>query len=250
MPSVTQRIKQVKQPWGGYISIKSFNVYDLNDNKQLHVAENIHSSLVGMAVDYMTRFLIGSTVEDAFKISLIGANLIDEIENAKKLLSKITGLDDTSIINACKLVGYDVCYRAGKNFYRPVENIQPDAVTIENIRIMLNRSMLWVDQYGPIVLNGFDFEGAYTDKICIGDADYLTHNTLWDMKVSKNKPDKNNTLQLLVYYLMGMHSIYNEFQCIKQLGIFNPRLNCVYLLKISDISSDVIEQVLTDVIGY
>ena len=115
---------------------------------------------------------------------------------------------------------------------------------------MLNRSMLWVDQYGPIVLNGFDFEGAYTDKICIGDADYLTHNTLWDMKVSKNKPDKNNTLQLLVYYLMGMHSIYNEFQCIKQLGIFNPRLNCVYLLKISDISSDVIEQVLTDVIGY
>ena len=59
--------------------------------------------------------------------------------NAKKLLKGIKGLDNESVSNACKLVGYDVCFRASVIGYKPVEEIKPDSDTIENIVIMVNR---------------------------------------------------------------------------------------------------------------
>lgn len=250
MASVTQRIKQVKQPRGGYINPKQFIVTSLDDHTELCETENIHSSLVGLAVDYMTRFTIGATVEDAFKISLLGASIINQKAYAQKLLKKIKGLDDTSLTVACQLSGYDVCFRAGVMGYRPVEEIIPDAQTIANIRTMVNRGKSFLNQYGPIVQDGFTFEGGYTNLVSSGDGDFLTENTLWDFKVSNKGPTNAHTLQLLMYYLMGIHSIHKEFQNIKQLGVFNPRLNNVYLLEISNIPSDTISEVSKDVIGY
>ena len=49
---------------------------------------------------------------------------------------------------------------------------------------------------------------------------------------------------------MGVHSIHSEFEQIEKLGIFNPRLNKVYLLKINAISNEIINEVNTTVIGY
>lgn len=49
---------------------------------------------------------------------------------------------------------------------------------------------------------------------------------------------------------MGVHSIHTEFKQIENLGIFNPRLNKVYLLPISTISNEIINEVNTTVIGY
>lgn len=250
MASVTQRIKQIKQPRGGYINPKQFTVTSLDDHTQLFEIENIHSSLVGLAVDYMTRFTIGATVEDAFKISLLGANIIGQTAYAQKLLKKIKGLDDTSLTAACQLSGYDVCFRAGVMGYRPVEEIIPNMQTIANIRTMVNRGENFIKQYGPIVWDGFTFEGGYTNLVSSGDGDFLTENTLWDFKVSIKGPTNAHTLQLLMYYLMGIRSKHKEFQNIKQLGVFNPRLNNVYLLEISNIPLSIISEVSKDVIGY
>lgn len=250
MASVTQRIKQIKQPRGGYINPKEFSVVDLSDDIDLFSDENIHSSLVGLAVDYMTRYTMGTPIDKAFRISLLGASLIKEDDYAKKLLKGISGLDDRSISNACKLVGYDVCFRAGVIGYRPVQCIEPDSNTVSNIRNMINRSLKFIEKYGPITKDGFTFEGGYTDTVSTGDGDFLTENTLWDFKVSNKGPTNKHTLQLLMYYLLGTHSIHEEFKTIRNLGIFNPRLNKIYLLEISKVSQDAIEQVLSEVIEY
>lgn len=53
-----------------------------------------------------------------------------------------------------------------------------------------------------------------------------------------------------MYYIMGCHSIHPEFKKIEKLGIFNPRKNKIYIAKISSISSEIIEKVSTEVIGY
>ncbi|MGT2947715.1 hypothetical protein [Streptococcus devriesei] len=250
MVSVTQRIKQIKQPYGGYLPPKLFSVDDLTDSKELSGEENIHASLVGLCVDYLTRFMNGTPLEEAFKISLYGALMIKKSELASTLLSQITGLDDTSIISACQLAGFDVVYRAGQLGYKPVEEIVPDAATILNIRIMVERSLAFFEEYGPIVKDGFTLEGGYTDTITAGDGDFLTSDTLWDFKVSKSKPNKDQTLQLLIYYLMGQQSIHPEFQSIEKLGLYNPRQNKVFLLNIADISADILETVKKEVIRY
>ncbi|HAT4317592.1 TPA: hypothetical protein I9095_001701, partial [Clostridium perfringens] len=244
MVSVTQRIKQIKQPRGGYIRPKEFNITILDDNIKLNEKENIHSSLVGLAVDYMTRYSIGTPINEAFKISIMGASIIGESKFAQKLIEEIEGLDDNSIVNACKLVGYDVCCRAGIIGYKPVQNINPDKDTIDNIRYMIKRSLKFIEIYGPIIKDGFTFEGGYTNLVSKGDGDFLTKSTLWDFKVSTKNPTNAHTLQLLMYYLMGINSTNEKyFKDVEKLGIFNPRLNSVYLLEIKKISSEIIKEI-------
>lgn len=250
MASVTSRVRTVKQPRGGYIKPKEFAVTVFDDGVELNVSENIHPNLIGLSVDYLTRYMMGTTVNKVFAISIWGAIIAEELPYAQKLLEEIKGLDDQSIFNTCKLVGYDVCFRHGMTGYRPVKDILPNKETIENIRAMVNRSLTFWGKYGPTVLSGFTFEGAYTDIISSGDGDYLSNDTLWDFKVSKDSPKSRDTLQLLVYYIMGCHSKHESFKKITQIGIFNPRLNHVYQLSISKISEEIIKEVSTEVIGY
>jgi len=255
--SVTSRIRSIKQPRGGYLNKRYFNIIQREDNIELNEKENIPGNTVGTVVDYMTRFMMYSSKSEAFSISLIGAQAYDYFSEdgnatykAETLLNGITGLNKESIINACKLVGYDVCYRAGIEWYKPIEEINPDIDTVENIITMINRSCSFWEEYGKIVKDGFTFEGGYTDLIHTGDGDFLTDDTLWDFKVIKTEPTSKNILQILVYYIMGRHSIHPEFKSIKKIGIFNPRLNKVYISEIDLIPSEVIKEVSEKVIGY
>lgn len=260
MSSVTQRISKVQQPRGGYLKRSQFDIRRIEDGKILNESENIHASIVGMAIDYLTRFLMGADVKDAFKISCEGAQLAEivfrqkkSLKIANKLLSKIKGLDDKSIISACKLVTYDVWYRnpLGAMMAKGADDINPDKATIENIRIMVQRSIEFWNQYGPVIQSGFTFEpGGYTETVNTGDGDYLTVDTLWDFKVSKSEPTSKNTLQLLMYWIMGQHSGQKVYKKIDKLGIFNPRLNVIYIIDVNNISQEIIKIVENDIICY
>ena len=249
--SVTQRIKRIKQPRGGYIPPRTLEVVSLGEGADaLNPEENVSPGLIGIAVDYMTRLMMGTPVEEAFTVSLKGSHLVGLDVEAEFLMEDVKGLDDESIISAVKLAGFDVCLRAGVMHYRSFEGINPDEATIQNVRTMVERSLRFFDTYGPMVLNGFTFEGGYTDTVISGDGDFTTADTLWDFKVSKARPTKNHTLQLLMYWRMGLHSVHTEFQDIRYLGIYNPRLNEVYRISVDDIPDDVIVEVERDVIGY
>ena len=270
MASVTQRIKQIKQPYGGYLKPSMFKIIKLPSADTLFPEENINAGIVGMAVDYLTRFILTNNKKEAFKISLDGAfiaqenNIKNAIEHANKLLDAIKDLDDESIVNACELVGYDVWFRNTQTAILASNNVPkiPDSHTIKNIRIMVKRSLDFFKQYGPITKDGFTFKanseelitdkpsGGYTLTVDIGDGDFLTKDTLWDFKVSKNKLKNEQTLQLLMYWIMGQHSQQSIYQSITKLGIYNPRLNVVYLLEVNTIPKSIIKAVEDDVICY
>lgn len=252
MCSVTQRISKIKQPRGGYIKPKEFELTMLDGGgiDDLHPVENVSPGLVGTAVDYLTRFMSGASAKEAFKVSGLGAYAVRQLGLFEQLLSNVSGLDDDSIVAAVKLSGFDSAYRAGVMAYRPVEDIEPDGDTIENIRVMVERSLRFFEQYGPKALDGLTFEGGYTGYVATGDGDFLTNDTLWDFKVSKQKLQNKYTLQLLMYWRMGLHSIHPEYKHVKYLGVYNPRMNAVYRLDVSKISADVISTVESEVIGY
>ena len=198
MASVTQRIKEIKQPTGGYVNIKEFKCIKLKNLNELNPLENIHPTLIGLAVDYLSRFMVTKDVVEAFKVSSLGAFLVNEKDKFIDLISDIKGLDNKSIINAVKVCGYDVAFRAGPIFYKPVDTINLDFDTIENIRIMVNRSLFFFSTYGPITADGFTFEGGYSKVVDTGDGDFLSEDNLWEFKVSKAKPTKEHKLQLLM----------------------------------------------------
>ncbi len=260
MSSVTQRINQVTQPRGGFISPSKFSLQKLDDGQSLNDEENIHATLIGLAVDYLTRFAMGGSAQEAFDISCEGARFAEEffsqngkVRDAQMLLSNIVSLDDNSIFHACKLVSYDVWVRNPMSamMAKGPGEINPDKSTIQNIRTMVERSVAFWNDYGPIIKDGFTFEyNGYTKVVDTGDGDFLTKDTLWDFKVSKAKPTSKNTLQLLMYWIMGQHSGQEIYKGINKLGIFNPRRNEVYLLNVETIPKDIIATVERDVICY
>lgn len=242
MPSVTKRIEKIYQPIGGYVPTKLFKEKQYIDTNDVVEAPAAYKAIQGLVVDYLTRFMLTKDKMASFNISINGARRVDsafendkEIRNVMGLLDKVTGLDDTSIYSACRIVGYDVAFRRGVNWFRPVNEIIPPKELISNIRVMVNRCLAFLDDLGPIVSAGFTFEGGYTELIGSGDGDYLTKDTLIDFKVSIKKPSTKWSLQLLIYYLMGLHSIHNEFSSIKNLCIYNPYENKSYTVKLNDI---------------
>ena len=259
MSSVTSRIKEIKQPQGGYLPVSSMKVIQLKDKKPLNENENISPSTVGLVVDYITRFLISGDLRHAFMIPIKGANMAEKIggihavDELEEYLIHIHSFDDKSIIYACKATSFDVWYRNPVMAKDAItgKDINPDRETIDNIKHMVNRTLDFWSKYGDYTVDGFTFEpNGYTDTVSSGDGDYLSKDTIWDLKVSKKEPTADHTLQILMYYIMGQHSGKKEYKKIKRIGIFNPRLNKVYLCDVKDIPQETIEKIEKDVICY
>ena len=49
---------------------------------------------------------------------------------------------------------------------------------------------------------------------------------------------------------MGQHSDQDIYKSINKLGIFNPRLNTIYILDMNKVNPDTIRTVEKDIIGY
>lgn len=224
-----------------------------------------------MAVDYLVRFLSGIPVEATFAIaikgyaikSLLHSSSIKAKDNVFSLIKKVKKLDDKSIIAVCQITAYDVWARNpfdALTYGKQPSEIKPDSNTIANIRIMVSRTMNVIKSYGGITSEGFTFlnsdkdgnilKSGYTSVVASGDGDFLTADTMWELKVTKRPPTSKHTLQLLMYWIMGLHSEKPEFTCLKRIGFIVPRLNKVYILDTRSISPDVIHQVEKEVICY
>ena len=286
MASVTARINKIKQPRGGYIKPSTMKEIILDDGVVLNEKENLHGRVVGLVVDYMTRFMNTGDAEEAFSIPLLGAAIAEDsgvkgkVDEAIGYFWGIKGVDDDSIINACKLVSFDAWRRnpvymilmneIGGN-KESIENYIPDSPTIENIRTFINRSLHFIEEYGPITVDGFGFLpenctkeqteewknsdkeiplGGYTHLVDSGDGDFLTADTLWDFKVTRSNPTSKHTMQLLMYWIMGKHSKKECFKNINKIGIFNPRKNIVYLYNTDDIPEKTIDVIEKEVFNY
>ncbi|MBR6870221.1 MAG: hypothetical protein IKM91_01195 [Candidatus Methanomethylophilaceae archaeon] len=247
--SVTGRIRSLGKGCKAYIDPASMDEIPLDDGRVLG-RENIQAFIVGLAVDYLSRYDQGSPVQEAFGIPLMGGSLSGRTDEVLGYLSGIRGLDDASIKSACRACLFDSYYREGRPPRLEPSEVSPDSATCENIRAMVGRSREFFRRFGPVTVTGPTFDGGYTDVVSSGDGDFLTEHTIWDFKVSKSPPKRDQTLQLAMYYIMGKHSCLSCFDSVRNIGIFNPRLNSVYLLSMGSVPEDVIREIETDVIGY
>ena len=219
MVSVTQRITQynreVGQPRGGLLNPKLFTVtqhadaHGALDGKQ----ENLHASVVGLAVDYLTRLAHtqllddepAQTLGDVFRASLLGARKVSEqtehtsaLDDAVAALGKVTfspssvdstrfifNVDETAVRVACQLATYDVALRAGVGFYNPAATqLVPDHLTVAHILTMVNRAGVLYgsspERRGFLFVGGEEYLAGGTRPgiplVDSGDGDFLTRN--------------------------------------------------------------------------
>lgn len=230
--------ERIAQPEGGYISPETLEVVSLYDDDYddaLNPKENVRPDLINTAVDHMTRFAFGLRAEEVFARSLAGAVWFMPL-NAEAW-GFIPGIEyaneDNSIINALKLSVFDDLH-VNEDHQVVVEEIDPDEATIENVKAMVWRSIRFFNGGGPNILT----------------KGFMTFDTLWDLSTSEARPTKEQTLQLLIRWRGGLRCVHaGWFRNIRYLGIYNPRLNKAYRIKVDAISQDAIDAVDRYVLG-
>ena len=65
--------------------------------------------------------MVGTAVEEAFEISLLGARAMRMESKSFGLLDDVKGLDDLSITKACQLAGFDSAFRAGQPYIKHLD---------------------------------------------------------------------------------------------------------------------------------
>lgn len=229
---ISGRIKLVQQQEGGYIPLKMFKVESVGEGADvLNPEENVSLYLVNSAVAYMTRFMMGGMpAKFMFGHSISMARRIGGDALAFKaydLAKTVKGLDDESIINAVKLSEFDACFFAGPESYQPIEEINPDEATVQNVKTMVERSLHVRD--------------TYASKLPM----FERPKILWDFRASKSRPTEAQTLQLLIDWFEN-----SWFWDVEYLAIHNPRLNEVYRIRIDAIPRGVMFEVDQDVLDY
>lgn len=223
----------IEQPEGGHILPKPFEVKSLGEGGDaLNPEENVSLDLVASAVGYMTGVMSGELTESVFRFPLFVARRIGGdafAVEAQHLIDDINGLDDGSIINALKLSGFGDRFLVDPENYQPLEEINPDEVTIQNVRTMVKRLLRFFDAY--------DVKSPVSD-------------TLWYLNVSTLRPTEAQILRLLIAWRKRLRSPLTWWHGFKYLGIYNSRLNEVYRISVDAIPEDLINEIDRDVLGY
>ena len=239
--SVSEYIDHINKSGRGYVPWSKFGFRSLGEGVDaLNPEENVSPRLIALAVDNMTHFMSGSPAMLAFGNQLYVASRIGgkslKFKACDLIKTGIAGLDDQSIINAVKLSGFDARFLVDTESYQPIEEINPDGATIQNVRTMVKRSLHVFEVYGPKFLDRFALTGG-TAKY--GVIDFMTPDTLWDFEVSETRPTQEDLLQLLMDWRKALRLPHAWlFQDVNYLGIYNPRLNEVYRIKVCSRGSD------------
>lgn len=296
--SVTQRIDEIKQPKGNYLPIKSFTEQKLiNDGivleyKSSEDARKFASSL-GLVVDYISRYLYSKDIIESFFISFLSIykylsssqytthsfsddECLSLYQDFKQKLYSIEKLDVSNINqesidiikNIFVIVQLDGIYRAG---YEPEKLWEKTTSGIKlifnnnqeipnyictNALICIRRTLAFFNSQQEIIFGECFGNGKL---ISTGDCDFISQDTIWDMKVSsvniyKNSKANKWTLQILIYYLMLKHHTHHNFSKytnVKNVGIFNPYLNVCYTLQVDKfVNNDYIKEIENEIIGF
>lgn len=215
--------------------------------------ENVTGSVIGTCVDSLTRFM---SLEDrsGFERGLSGSKAIDRAlgieehyNKAVESLYKINGLDDESIINACKLAYYEgYGWMTYKDLYSQARIInpysivikEPDPNTISNIRKLVNRNLQYL-KGRHVTEFGFGSGGVNSKGVLIhGDGDALLDDCILDFKCLRGNIDNSHLRQLLIY-LWGLPG--EKKDKITKLHIYNARKNKLTYILLKDIPKDYLE---------
>lgn len=248
--TITTLANNVKQPRGGYLPVKLFKETHYESENELFPDENGSKSLIGTTVDNMTRVLLGAKPKEVFQPATFGMMKVrtDIFGDDFDLIDEVTGLDDDSILAAYQLSFYEQIYRSGYIPSTDYELELPDEHTIENIREMVNRSLRYFQHQAKLVNVGDRLAVKYKGDNIYGDYDYLTDDSLIDMKVLSKKIANKYTLQIILYWILGMKSKKKLFSNVKYLKFYNPRLNVEYSFDLDELTPDILKPILEEVL--
>ena len=269
---VTRIVKIPKiQPYGGFIPSKNLAVEPLTDEPHyIELVEKcckegaLNPQSLGLVFDYVLRTDIAimngispaDAVLNAFEVSFLGAKMINKLDDALKLATKIANLfrhrdkNLKKIVQvASELVVYDAVFRAG--YYNP--DAKPPKANERDkdaVELMLGATEVYLLEKEHLVSLGFGFTALGAEKVSPSDGDLLTTDSVIDLKCSTKGPTSKHTLQLLLYYILGLHEQPDAFRPLKYIKVVNPRLGMVYSYELSKVDLETLKHIESEIMGY
>ena len=169
-----------------------------------------------------------------------------------KKLQKVERKLDTDVIDLMIQASFitDV-YRSGRpnGYVKAKEYQHADGRDYEHIKRLTRRCLNFLEVLKKKSKKiEADFAVASDkDKKLWGDGDIITNNTIADFKVySRNPWNKDNSLQLATYYLLGRNGVELsktgiDFTDIKYLALFDVRNNRINYVNVDDFENELFE---------
>lgn len=278
MNSIKDRAVEAEQPEGGYLKVTDFDRFDLADGKGAVSVSDVPAAYVARAVDGLSRMALEGERADVFYKYMRGASRAEDcgragsIRAAKGLKDGIAGMDDESIRNACRIASFGdwlVDPAAAEDGPGP-DAVEPGDASVEAIRVMAARMGAFFDRYGQPEEREFSFEpadgdsmgyvsmtmggggtwGGYTVSAACGNGDYISGDTMWLVKADGSEVTEADTLELLMWAVMGVKSGQSKYQAVKRMGILEPGTGTAYTMSMDAVPADVLEAVCGNVLGY
>lgn len=285
MNSVTRVIRNIKQPNNGVLPLSKFRVHNIGGD--IIKCDKIPPILVGKIVDSMLHVTIRSNKEKLFRSSISGYN--KRIEYFARQFSYNNGFEfeskrieqEDGMFNVYSLINRLDGYMKEFKFYElaiclslihqydiwdsqfsymsttsSIVSSRPKYFTKGDIRKIVQlykRTLDWLCKIMGKDNITFDYKfypDGYTQNIQYGVGDFICNNMLIDLKCTQSNPTTINTLQILTYYVMGLHSNNKLYKNISSIGIYSPILNKLWYLGIDSIPNESIKFVEDSVLEY
>lgn len=243
------------------------NKLEIKDNEVLKEEdrENVDMRILGLTVDYMTRLALAkdNRNEIIFHTAIDGLHKYCDIYYKRDNLARermmnrlsdymrnIKDVEAFSVECAYNLARFDACHRNMPMNFDPSAVMLPLDV-IRNMKVMINRTIKFIDTIGPVIGCGVGLSSNGKFDVDYAEVDYITDSCLIDLKVlSSKKLEFKHILQLLAYYILGKETYRKEFKHINKIMVFNPRYNTAHILKLSDVSEELIQSVKDNILNY
>lgn len=259
MTTVVSFARALKQPRGGYL--KKCMSYQFEDNEFIDgKEEKLQATTVGTTVDYLARFLFFSnkSIKQLLEPVVLGALIIEKnakdnigIDVLKKLNNTERKLTPNVIDLMIKASFITDVYRSGRpdGYINAKEYQHADDEDYKHIERLTKRCLNFLE---ILKEKSKEMEADFAvasdkDKKLWGDGDIITDNTIADFKVySRNPWNKDNSLQLATYYLLGKNGIELSntginFSGIKYLTLFDVRNNRINYVNVDDFKNELSE---------
>ncbi|GCE64007.1 hypothetical protein MHSWG343_10150 [Candidatus Mycoplasma haematohominis] len=249
---------------------KIFKKEIFNKSPLLSTKGVLDARLIGLTVEYLSKYLCGWDVQEAittFKNNLVLLESMSQehFEHYLQTAEKLNQEEDRQLSNDLisdfmNLSAYDRIYRAGAGVEAVVElqnSNKPSEEEFEYITQLINRSMEFLKKCEPMFKHPLKFRPE-TFKHCShlsnADGDFYSDLTILDFKVTKyNGVYSDDCLQVLTYWLLQRleNNLSNSKfdKEIEYIMIFNPNYNALYTCKVEDVTEEMIDFICERIMG-
>lgn len=274
MSSVSELVEKIEQPVFGILPVSCFEKKELRqDSYVLSNKNTIPAIHLGLIVDYCIKYILGVKLSDILHVEYAGyaehirvsaikyfdslseqsltqiyiederkkiclSDFVSNVENAKTFEEFVT--------NMLYVIQYGDFVRNIRYAYNRVGEVFDTKLSqeeLDDILIFFLRTQSWIKTFDKAVPMYKFKPFGYNNTVTSGEGDFCTKYTLWDLKVSNGEPTTNDTLQLLIYYIMAKNSGNRLYKYVDSIGVYNPKLDSTWLCKIENVDPSTINRV-------